>query len=542
MEVKDVEVKFMTLHKENRFVALFAAALVLATSIPYLAGHFLPFQSSRFNGNLLDDGDFNTYFAFMRQAAEGQWLFHNPFTPEPHEPVFFNLEWLVVGKLAAVKGISLEGAFQLERIVSIFVLCFAFNWLSSFLFNTVLMRRLLLTMVMVGGGFGWLLALLGFPPRLPHLFVLDMHGGFHPFFWILFWPHPMVAQIFAILALCFFLRAESSGFRKGYFFAALCCAFSACIRPYDAVYLSAAIALYTLILTVTRQTDRSLSRNALRAVVLMAPAPMMIHYLFVLKIHPVFQCWGAQSIAPPPRPDNLAATLGISTIVLILGLGNFRDFKKKTSPQILMVCCLVSSLILLYCYPIMWFSLQFSSTLLIPVILAGTMKLEGSLISMVRNSKWASLGVAAVLFVNSLTSLWLLGHHTKEIVRGRQRTDANLLAAYSWLDEHSEPGEIVLPSTSYPPGNQIPRYTHNTVFSAYQYTTVDFQKKDEMIWRFFLKETPDAFRYDLLREFRIRYIFLRSLDRIHITYNPDKSPFLKEIFRNNQATIYEFVP
>ena len=173
-------------NKEHRFVALFAAALVLATSIPYLAGHFLPFQFSQFNGYLLDDGDFNTYFAFMRQAA-GQWLFHNPFTPEPHEPVFFNLEWLAVGKLVAVTGISLEASSQLGRIICIFILCFAFNWLSSFLFDTVLMRRLLLITVMLGGGFGWFFAILGFPPRLPYPFIFDMHGGFHPF--AFFSPH-----------------------------------------------------------------------------------------------------------------------------------------------------------------------------------------------------------------------------------------------------------------------------------------------------------------------------------------------------------------
>jgi hypothetical protein len=77
MAVGGSEMRCMA-NKEKRFVALCAAALVLASSIPYLAGYFLPFQFSRFNGNLLDDGDFNTYFAFMRQAAAGQWLFHNP--------------------------------------------------------------------------------------------------------------------------------------------------------------------------------------------------------------------------------------------------------------------------------------------------------------------------------------------------------------------------------------------------------------------------------------------------------------------------------
>jgi hypothetical protein len=538
----ELEMRFISTNRETRFVVLFAAALVLVTSIPYLAGYFLPFQFSRFASNLVGEGDPNAYFAFMRQAAEDRWLFYNPFTPEPHRPVFFNLEWLCFGKLAAIMGISLEAAFQVERIIFTFILCFLFTWLSSFLFDTVLMRRLVLIMVMLGGGFGWLFVILGYPPQLPYPFVLDMHGGFHPFSWILVSPHPLVAQSLALLTLCFFLHAEASGKRKNHVFAALCGVLLASIRPYDTVYLIMALSLYILILFVIRERDRSIARIALRGIVVLAPFPVMIYYYYLLKIHPVFRWWSIQALGPPPSLDALAATLGISTILLISGLWSLRNLTKGTAPQILVTCCLVSSLIFLYSYPMMKFSIQFSSTVLIPAILAGTMKMEKKLISAVRSHKWTTLGLGVMLLVNSLTSVYLVGHHTKEAVEGRYRIHDGLLAAYSWLDENSEPRDIVLPSASYPTGNQIPRYTHTTVFSGYHFNTVKFEKKDEMVWRFFLAETPDSFRYELLREFGIRYVFLRSLDRMHITYNPNKSPFLKEIFRNNQATIYEFMP
>ena len=139
--------------REFGFIVLAGLGLALATSIPYVLGHLLPFPDSRFNENLVFDIDMNAHFAYARQAAAGHWLFYNPMTPEPHAPVFFNLEWLLLGKLAAVMGGSVELAFQAVRIAWIFVLCFALYWLSSFLFDTIVMRRIVFTAIMLGGGF-----------------------------------------------------------------------------------------------------------------------------------------------------------------------------------------------------------------------------------------------------------------------------------------------------------------------------------------------------------------------------------------------------
>jgi hypothetical protein len=533
----------MVTAKEIRFVALFALALVLVTSIPYLVGHFLAFPLSEFNGNLVYDADFNAYFAFMRQSAAGQWLFHNPFTPEPHRAAFFNLEWLFFGKLAAVSGISLEAAVQVQRVISAFMFCFAFYWLSSFLFTTVLMRRLLLTMVMLGGGFGWIFRLPMLGPWLPSHFFRDVYPGFQPFFWIFAQPHFLISQCIAVLALCLFLHAENSRSGRYYIGAALCGVVVASIRPFDALHLMAAVALYTLIVTLTRKDERSFSPIALRLTVVLAPIPLMVYYVWLLRIHPVFRWWSIQNVLPPPKPTSLVAILGVAAIMLVCGLGNFRSFWKKPAPQILIICCFLSSLTLLYSFPALKFSLQMGTTIVMPTILVGVMNLEAGLTSLVRRSKWAAVGVAAVLLLNSLSSLLLIKDYTKATLKGEHRTDARLLAAYSWLDAHSEPREIVLPSSSYPVGNEIPRYTHNTVFCGYHFNTVLFREKDEMLRNFFRAETGDSFRYDFLREFGIRYVFLRLHgSRTYVTYDPGRTPFLKEIFRNDSAAIYEFVP
>ncbi len=526
-----------------RFVALFALALVLVTSIPYLVGHFAAFPQSEFNGNLVYDADFNAYFAFMRQSAAGQWLFYNPFTPEPHGAVFFNLEWLVFGKLAAITGMSLEAAAQVERVVSAFAFCLAFYWLTSFLFTTVLMRRLVLIMAMLAGGFGWILHLPMLGRFLPSHYFRDVYPGFQPFFWIFLQPHFLISQCISVLALCLFLHAENSRSWRYYVGAGLCGVVVAGIRPFDALHLMAAVGLYALIVIAARKDERSYSRIAPRLAVVLAPVPLMLYYVWLFRIHPIFQWWSIQNVLPPPKPTSLVAILGVGAILLVCGLGNFKSFWKKPAPQILIICCFLASLTLLYSFPVLKFSLQMGSTIVMPTILVGVMSLEGWLTSLVRRSKWAGVGIAAVLLVNSLSSLLLMKDYTMATLNGEHRTDARLLAAYSWLDAHSEPREIVLPSSSYPVGNEIPRYTHDTVFSGYHFNTVLFREKDEMLRDFFRAEIGDSYRYTLLEEYGIRYVFLRTRgSRTYVTYDPSGTPFLKEIFRNDSAAIYEFVP
>ena len=375
--------------REFGFVGSSALGLALVTSIPYALGHVISRSGSRFNGNLVFDADMNSYFAFVRQSAAGQWLFHNAMTPEPHQPVFFNLEWLVVGKLASLLGNSVELAFQVERLVSIFLLCFGLYWLCCFLFSTVLMRRLVFAAVSLGGGFGWLLYVPGLGGRLPETAFLDTYAGIHPFFWMLLQPHFLIAQALAVFTLCFILRAESRGTASDYVLAALCCVLAGSMRPFEMLYLVAAIFSYILVRTVREGASRSPSRLLLRSLVLLVPLPLLLYYVWLFTVHPVFRWWGVQNIAPPPGVPNLVASLGLAVILLTVGLGKLLESGKLPPPHLLIVCCFVASLALIYSYPLLTFTFQFTTTLLIPTVLLGAMTLEMRLVSWARRFHWS---------------------------------------------------------------------------------------------------------------------------------------------------------
>jgi hypothetical protein len=522
--------------KERRFVASFALGLVLVTCVPYVLGHALHFPESRFNENLVFDDDLNTYFAFMRQAASGQWLFHNPMTPEPHEPVFFNLEWLVMGKLAAWFEISLETVFQLERIGSTILLCFSFYWLTSFLFATPTMRRVVFTAVLLGGGFGWLLSIPKLSSLLPADLFLDTYAGLHPFFWILLQPHFTIAQAFALLCTCFYIRAETTG-PKSYPWAALCCVVAGSMRPFEMLYLVVAISLYALVTTVWTIRSASLSRILLRLLPVFAAIPLFAYYVWLLEIHPVFRWWGAQNVVPSPNPGSLFLSLGIAAILLVLGLKNLTGLKKRPAAQLFVICCLASSLGLLYSFPLLTFSLQFLPALVIPTALMGTMKLEPRLVSFARIGRRARLAIAAFLVLNSLTSILLLGTYVRAVAEGKHRTGMPLIEAYRWLQEHSEPRDVVL--AAFPIVNQLPRYTHASSLAGYGYTTVDFPRKAAMMRKFFRADTDDGFRQSLIDLFDVRYVCFGEWDRQQTEYDPATTPFLREAYRNRWVAVFE---
>src|SRR6476646_641229 len=104
---------------ELPFLLSFTLALGALTSLPYAIGRFIPSGETVFTGTLTHSLDTNNYLAYVQQAASGKWLFRNPMTSEPHAAVFFNLEWLIAGKIAAGFHVPPATATDIQRLLSL---------------------------------------------------------------------------------------------------------------------------------------------------------------------------------------------------------------------------------------------------------------------------------------------------------------------------------------------------------------------------------------------------------------------------------------
>ncbi len=229
-----------------------------------------------------------------------------------------------------------------------------------------------------------------------------------------------------------------------------------------------------------------------------------------------------QIVLPPLGIGLLAVSLGLTAVLFVAGLLRLATVKGKPGPHVLMLCCALSSLACLYAFPVRRISLQFITTLLVPAVLVGAIGCQAAVARLWNRGK---LAIILLLAINSFTSAVLLRASIGAVSRGEHRTDRDLLAAYQWLQDHSQPREVVLASIEN--SNRIPRYTHNTVFCGYAFSTVRYKEKAALLQQFFLQGTPDAWRQTLLSEYHVSYVLVGSHGALPRT----------EVFRNPAAAI-----
>ncbi|HEX3000091.1 MAG TPA: hypothetical protein VHR86_07635, partial [Armatimonadota bacterium] len=143
---------------EWRWAASAAAIIVLLSCFPYLFGWWL--RPADFMGHVYNADDACVHLSWMRQAAEGRWLFSDRFTAETQQPQFFHLFFLLLGKIAGWFGGSyrvLLVVYHLARIVCGWALLLVCYLLAALVFRERETRRLALLIVGLSSGMGWFL-------------------------------------------------------------------------------------------------------------------------------------------------------------------------------------------------------------------------------------------------------------------------------------------------------------------------------------------------------------------------------------------------
>ncbi len=516
----------------RRFALLCALVLGALTSVPYLLARLPRFEGSSPSVQLGFVHDMNAYLAFIRQAADGAWLFHNPFTAEPHDAALFNLEWLFAGKVAALFGGALGAGFQAERLVGIAVLCCALYALCRRLLATERAARVALVAVLLGGGFGWWTAFRGLRRPLASIEFLDLRAGIHPFLWMVLQPHFLIAQALAVTALALLLRAEETRARRTYAAAGLACLAAGACRPFDMLYLWTATGLFVLVGLARREGLRAAFD---RSLLVFVSAPLMLYYLWVFEFHPVFKWWGIQNELGPPQLLGLALSLGLAAFLFPLGVARAAAGRFRHPPALLLCCCAAASLGLVYSYPLLSFTLQFATSSLIPLALLAAYGLAPAL---ARPARWAAPVTVLLLVLNAGTSFVVAERVVREVWGGDHRIEDGRLEAYAQLEQVVRPGDVVL--AGFQDANRIPRHTGATVYCGYLFATVEYQRKMNEVFGYFTASTPTR-RAAFAAENGIRWVFVDPRDPQVRGFDPASDPGLRVVFRNDVATLAEVV-
>jgi len=143
-------------NSEWRWVFTASALLLFMIALPFMLAYAAATPNSHFMGMLNNPIDGATYIADMQQGYAGSWLFHLPYTPEPHRGVFLFTFFLALGHLSRLLSLPLILVFHAARLLGsllMFVTIYIFiaDWTAN-----VTQRRITWGIAIVGGGLGWL--------------------------------------------------------------------------------------------------------------------------------------------------------------------------------------------------------------------------------------------------------------------------------------------------------------------------------------------------------------------------------------------------
>jgi hypothetical protein len=510
--------------KERRWALLWSALIVGLTCLPFLVAWQATPAGAQYTGLLINHYDGESYYAKMQQGARGDWLFHLPFTPEPHEGAFVYTFYLALGQLAAVLGLPIPFVYHLARVLAgLFLLLVAYRFIARF-FDRVPTRRAAFLLLGFSAGLGWLLAPLGLITA--DLWVAE---GF-TFLSILVNPHfPLAIGLMLLMFIAILdLHSDNDRTWRRIAGAAAASLTLALIHPIAIPIAFAVLGTYLLLLAWRERKIpwREVAGTGLAG---LAATPIVINVLIAFYRNPALAAWSAQNLTRSLPPWDYALGYGL---ILLLAIGGIAVALRRRERMDLFLLAWVGSVVVLLYLP---FALQrrFITGLHVPLTLLAALGLERIVWPRVRARRRA-LVTGLIIGLTALTNLFVPLVSVTGVAQGRQPLvmTGDEAAAYTWLGEQTAWTDTVLaPPES---GQFIPAWAGNRVVYGHPFETIDAKTKEAEAAHFFSPEATTAERRDLLDHYGVRYVLALSSE-------PDLNPpalGLTLVWSQGHATLY----
>ncbi len=541
--------------REWRKVVLFAVVIIIITILPYVIGYLKQGNGWSFSGFLFGVEDGNSYIGKMRLGARGLLDFYLFYTPEPHAaaPLVF-LPYIIPGWIVGrFVGDHDPALFQvltlvyhlMQMVFNLLLIVVLYRFIAVFI-RSPKTRFLALVLATLGGGFGWLLTLmgqsnwLGTPP--PEFFIPE---GFS---WLILLGLPHLALARAALLGGFMLMIQSPvisrqssakeensrkleaarlktdgnsaiGIRYAVL-AGICWLVVGLAVPFYLAIIYVILALWGLVLWLVK---RRFPREFVMAGGIAAglTLPLFAYYSYTFAVNPIFAVWSSQNILQSPNPLHYVAAYGL--LVAFALVGGRWAWRKITgsSPHYALLLWPVVVPILVY-LP-MNVQRRMAEAVIVPLAILAAVGLR----FMTRRPVWKRLYRPAVVVLCLSSVLFVVGITFGALGQARPlfRPTAEL-AALDWLNNHAPADSVVLtafdtgtqsPKNDIDTGNLIPAYTNLRPYVGHGPETVHSPEKDAITRRFFADDMSAGERRDLYASVNIRYIFYDPMEQTLFT-------------------------
>jgi asparagine N-glycosylation enzyme membrane subunit Stt3 len=267
---------------------------------------------------------------------------------------------------------------------------------------------------------------------------------------------------------------------------------------------------------------------------------------------PVYRAWSAQNQIRSPHPLHYLA--GYAIVGLLAILGAVRAVRRRQWQLVLPLAWTALIPLLLY-LPInvqrrLIIGTQVPLGLLAACGLVCCIALPFGRSPLVRrlsrHPRYSRQGmrrllVASVILFTVLTNLLLIGGNCIAVVRRAPPIyhSATELAALDWLHTNTTPQDTVL--SAYETGNYVPTRAGNRVVLGLGTQTVDAERKQAEVRRFFDAQEGDDWRRGLLARYGVAYVLVGPRERALGSYDPDRAPHLIKVYDEGEYAIYKVV-
>ncbi len=532
------------------WVLAWTLAYLILTGLPYLVGALASTPENRFGGFVYNIHDCYSYIAKMGQGARGEWLFTLPYTSEPHRGAFIYPFYLILGKLGALAGLSMNATYHLARLVCALVLFVALYALLARLTTRVAVRKIAFWLCVFSAGLGWLFMLLGRSHWLGDL-PLDFWVPEGYLFLLAYaTPHLAFAGGLLFALLCLVVDGwQAHSWRLIALSAAAGLLLTAILPFYAAVGYVVLGAVW--LAEAVRGRAPGWRRLAMLAASGLPSLPMLAYQAWVFTSDPFFSAWAAQNLTRSPHP--LHYLLGYAPLIPWALGGLLRAIKGSHKLTLLPLVWPLATAILVY-LPVQ-FQRRFLIGVQVPLAFWAAQGIAGGLLWFSRSRpvrwllrwpryspgglrRWA---LTAIILLAGATHLLTLTGNTLEAWAGSERLfhSADELAAFDWLEAQTAPDEVVL--SAFDTGNVIPAYAGNRVFLGHGPETVRADEKKLLVARFFDALTDDPWRQSLLHEYGIDYVLIGPRERALGAFDPALADYLSPVYENESYVIYRFI-
>lgn len=492
--------------------------------------------------------DINSYYSFIHQAADGHWLFRNDMTYQPCDRVFFNLQWLAVGKCMGWFDWSPLLTFKAWRFAGAIALMLGFAALAIVVLPRTWQRVTALIMCAFGGGFGWILAILGtfgllntsktFGLKNP---AIDLINAVHPFGQVLKNPHYSLPHGTFLLFLALYVLGEKSRKPRWYVAAAAMAVAQGLMRPYDLITICAVAPLFIIVeAALARQVDWRL--GILRALPALVSLPLFGYFYYIFAIHPVFKYWASQGDQPPAPIHWHVLALGLAGVLFAWRMTRLRTQPFAGSAERLLVVFAAAVFILFHgnhLSNLLAFSPQIGIPLLPPLILigVGVLPVIADRIGSVGRRQRAAW-LTAFLLVNAIGSaLFVTWNANIGTTMARNYLRESDVDAIAWLAAHADHDDVVLTTENM--GSRISFFMPVRVALGHWALTPDVKALGNKFAKFSAGDMPRGKAKEFLETIAPRFIYITDRnDAADATYFR-KAANAKLAFSNDTVAIYE---